>query len=161
MIIEIIQAFMVKIMDNGLGTFKSIYLNKEKYFFGALFSAFSTYFYLIGVKQVTSDSGWLTIGVMTFATFVGTYWPGIFIRKIERDKLYIFEVTASSLEDGKKFADELRELNLAVKTTISYDSDMIKVLTCKVYCATKHESSMVNELIPEEFRYHVYVPIEY
>ena len=160
MIIQIVQAFLVKIMDNSLGTFKTIYLNKEKYFFGAMFSAFSTFFYLIGVQQVAKDSGWLTISVMTFATFIGTYLPGFFIKRIERDKLWIFEITASSLEEGKKFADEIRELNIAVKTTVSYDSDMNKVLTCKTYCSTKHESRIINELIPQKFHYHVYVPIE-
>lgn len=161
MIIEIVQAFIVKIMDNGLGTFKTIYLNKEKYLLGALFSSLSTFFYLLGVVQVAKDSGFISIVTMCVATFVGTYLPGIFLKKTERDKLYIFEITASSLKEGKEFADSLRELNIAVKTDTARDSDLNKVLSCKAYCNNKNESRIVKELIPENFRHHVYVPLEY
>lgn len=160
MIIQIVQAFIVKIMDNGLGTFKSIYLNKEKYFLGALFSALSTFFYLVGVVQVAKDSSYISIITMCIATFIGTLIPGLLIKKTERDKLWIFEITASSMEEGKEFADTLRELNIAVKTEISYDSDKIKVLSCKSYCNTKEESKIVKSLIPDSFHHHVYVPIQ-
>ena len=140
MIVEIIKAFIVKILDNGLGTFKTIYLQREKYLTGALFNAFSTFFYLLGVVQVAKSNTMFSIISMCVATFIGTYLPGIFIKHSERDKLYIYEITAASLESGKEFADSIRECNIAVKTNISYDSDMEKVLTCKTYCSNKEES---------------------
>lgn len=159
MIIEIVQAFMTKIMDNGLGTFKSIYLNKEQYFRGALFAAASTFFYLVGVKQVVTG-GWVVIGVMTLATFVGTLLPGIFIKRTQRDRLWIFEITASSMEAGKEFADTLRELNLAVKTEKVRNSDLNKVLSCSIYCNSKDESRIVKNLLPKDFKRNILVPIE-
>ena len=95
MIIEIAQAFIVKIMDNGLSTFKSIYQNKEKFLLSAIFAAASQFFYLVGVRQVTSSNGVIIICTMTFATFVGTLFPGLFIKKIEKDKPWTFKITAS------------------------------------------------------------------
>jgi hypothetical protein len=160
MILGFIQAFVVKSMDNGLSTFKSIYINKEKYFLGAVYSTLSTLFYLIGVKQVANDSGYVTIVAMTIATFISTYLPGIYLKRKERDKLYIFEITASSLDAGKEFADTLRELNIPVKTDTVRDTELIKVLSCKAYCSTKDESRIVKSLIPEDFHHHAYASIE-
>lgn len=161
MIIEILQAFFVKIMDNGLSTFKSIYQNKEKYIISALFASASQFFYLVGVKQVASGSGYVIISVMTFATFIGTLLPGIFMKKIEKDKPWTFEITASSFDKGIEFADELRKLDLDVKTTVSYDTEVIKVISCKVKCSTKEHSRKVMKLLPDDFEYEVTVPLQF
>lgn len=160
MIIEILKAFVLKALDNSLGTCKTIYLQKEKYLIGGLFNAFSTFFYLLGVVQITKGNSIFSILSMCLATFLGTYIPGVLIKRSEKDKLYIYEITANTLEDGKIFADAIRELNIAIKTNTSYDTEMNKVLTCKVYCSNKQESKIVIDNISKDFHYHAYVPIE-
>ena len=155
----IIQAFFLKLIDNGLGTLKTIYIQKEKYTLSALFNAASTFFYLIAIVQVAKSNDIFSIIAMCVATFLGTLIPGLLIKKSERDKLYIYEITASDLEMGKIFADELRDTNIAIHSHTTYDEDMNKVLICKVYCSTKKESRIVDMLIPDEFRYHIYVPV--
>jgi hypothetical protein len=100
-----------------------------------------------------------SIIAMCAATFLGTLIPGIIIKKSERDKLFIYEITTSDLEEGKMFADELRDTNIAIRSHTTYDEDMNKVLVCKVYCSTKRESKIVDMLIPNSFRYHIYVPV--
>lgn len=153
-------AFILKILDNGLSTAKTIYINKEKYVLGALLNAFSTFFYLVAIVQLTKDNSLESIIAMCVATFIGTYLPGVLIKKSERDKLWIFDITASSLDEGKEFADIIREHNIAIKSYSSYDKDMNKVLSCKIYCSTKTESRIVNKFIPNNFKYNVYVPLE-
>lgn len=159
MILEIIVAFVLKTLDNCFSTFKTILLQKEKYSLGALFNAIGTFFYLVAVVQVAKSDNFYSIVAMCIATFVGTYLPGLLVKKSERDKLYIFDITADTLMNGKKFADAVRKENIAIKTFKSYDSEMNKVLTCKVYCSTKDESKRITEVIPKTFKYHVYVPI--
>lgn len=153
-------AFILKILDNGLSTAKTIYINKERYVLGALLNAFSTFFYLVAIVQLTKDNSLESIIAMCVATFIGTYLPGVLIKKSERDKLWIFDITASSFEEGKEFADIIREHNIAIKSYSSYDKDMNKVLSCKIYCSTKTESRIVNKFIPNKFKYNVYVPLE-
>lgn len=157
---EPIIAFILKILDNGLSTAKTIYINKEKYFLGALLNAFSAFFYLVAIVQLTKSNSLESIIAMCVATFIGTYLPGILIKKSERDKLWIFDVTANSFNEGKEFADKIRELNIAIKTYSSYDTEMNKVLSCKVYCSSKFESKLVNRTIPKDFKYNIYVPLE-
>lgn len=159
MITEVIISFVLKAIDNALGTFKTIYLQKERYVLGAIFNSFATFFYLMAIVQVAKSNNIYSIIAMCVATFIGTYLPGLFIKKSERDKLYIFDITADDFSTGKTFADVIRSKNIAIKTTVSYDTEMNKVLSCKVYCSTKKESKTVNKLIPEKFKYHVYVPL--
>lgn len=160
LLIEILKAFFLKAIDNSFSTFKTIYLQKEEYLIGSIFNSVGTFFYLLGVVQIAKSNGLASILSMCVATFIGTYIPGLIIKKSERDKLYIYEITASSFNEGKDFADTVRECNIAVKTNISYDSEKSKVLTCKTYCSTKYESKIVNKLIPQHFHYHIYTPLE-
>lgn len=155
----IFQAFMLKLVDNVLSTLKTIFIQKEKYILGALSNAFSTLFYLIAIVQVAKSNDIFSIIAMCVATFLGTLIPGILVKKSERDRLYIYEITTSNLEEGKMFADEVRDTNIAIRSYSSYDEDMNKVLICKVYCSTKEESRILDTLIPNSFRYHIYVPV--
>lgn len=156
---QILYSFILKMLDNFLSTAKTISINKEKYFLGALFNAVSTFFYLVAIVQLTKANSLHSIIAMCVATFIGTYLPGLMLKKSERDKLFIFDVTADTLERGKEFADIVRDNNIAIKTYSSYDSEMNKVLSCKIYSLTRSESKVINSLIPKEFKYHVYVPL--
>lgn len=157
---EILIAFVLKTLDNALSTAKTIYISKEKYFLGSLFNAFACFFYLIAIVQMTKDSSFKSILAMCVATFVGSFIPGILFKKSERDKLYIFDITSHTLEAGIAFADKIRQHDLAIKTFKSYDSRMNETLSCKIYCATKEESKLVNQMIDKKFKYHIYIPIE-
>lgn len=154
-----IQVFIFKLIDNVLATCKTIFINKEKYLLGAIFNSLSTFFYLIAIVEITKSNSMLSIISMCVATFIGTILPGYIIKKSERDKLYIYDITADDIEKGKQFADDIKKLNIPIRTNSSYNNETIKVLTCMIYCSTKEESKLVNELIPSGFKYNISVPI--
>lgn len=155
---EILLVFILKIIDNILATAKTIYINKEKYVIASLFNAFSTFFYLILIVQIAKSNDIKSIIAMCVATFIGTYLPGVLIKKSEREKLFIFDITSDTLETGKQFADEIRDNNIAITTYSARDKHMNKVLTCKVYCRTKEESRIVKELLNPNFKYNIDIP---
>lgn len=157
---EILAVFLMKTIDNALSTAKTIFINKEKYMTGAILNGLSTFFYLIAIVQITKSNSLLSIISMCIATILGTYLPGFILKKSERDKLFIFDITADDFENGKVFADAVRNTNIAIKSYITYDDDLNKVLSCKIYCINKNESTIINNLIPKTFRYNVYVPLE-
>lgn len=156
---EIILVFTLKLIDNGLSTVKTIYMQKEKYLTSAIFNALSTFFYLVAIVQISKSNNLFSIVSMCIATFIGTYLPGIVIKKSEGDKLFIFDITTDNLEEGKLFADKIRELKIPIKTYSSYDSDMNKVLTCKIYCSTKLDSQNVLDTMPDTFKYYIHLPL--
>lgn len=160
---EILFAFALKMIDNIFSTAKTIYISKERYLAGSLLNAIATFFYLVAIVQITKDNSLLSIFAMCLATFIGTYLPGIFIKRNERDKLYIFDITANNLKNGIAFADAIRRANLPINTHTTYDSGMTKTLVCKIFCETKEESKEVLKLLKKypEFKYNVCTPIDY
>lgn len=159
---DILFAFTLKMIDNIFSTAKTIYISKEKYLIGSILNAAATFFYLVAIVQITKDNSLMSIFAMCLATFIGTYLPGILIKQNEKDKLYIFDITANDLFSGIDFADDIRELGLAINTHKTYDSGMTKTLACKIFCETKEESRMVVELLNARphFKYNVCVPID-
>lgn len=163
--IDLLITFTLKILDNSLSTTKTIYLSKEKYMQGALFAAFSTFFYLMAMTRVLKSDSLAGIIAMCIATLLGTYLPGRLIKRSEKDKLYIFDITSNTIETGNKLADELRDANIAIRTELVYNSKMEKTLATKAYCDTREESKQViNALNSKEYKksikWHVYTPLE-
>lgn len=156
---EILIVFLLKLIDNTLGTMKNIYLARGKFFFSSLLAALSTTIYMIAVVRMAKSDGMLSIIAICAATFIGTLVPGLAVKKSEKEKLYIFDITADNMRSGKEFADILRSANIAIKTSIVYDKMMIKTLSINAYCTNREESKMVNEIISPNFKYNVYTPM--
>ena len=158
---ELITTFILKLLDQAINTSKSIFIAKERYLLGSILNAISNFFYFIVIVRVAKSDDITTILAICLATFIGTYASGKLIRKQEGDRLYIFRATSDNLENGIKFADTIRDNNIAIHTTTGYDKSMNKTLFCEIYCTTKEESRIVTNLIPCEFKYHIQNPIDW
>jgi len=155
---EILVAFVLKMMDNALGTAKTIFLSKGKYHLGAFFSAFSTFFYLLAILHIAKSNNIYSIIAMCVATYIGTYIPGVIIKRTERDNLYIFHVTADNFDNAIVFKENILDENLAIQDYISYKDD-VKTIAFEIYCKTKKESKKVKDLIPRSFKYYINSPL--
>lgn len=157
---EIITAFFLKIIDNSLSTVKTVHVAKSSYFIGGLFGAAASVFYYIAIRQVANSNSWESIAAMAFATFLGIWGPGVLIEKRKKDAVYTYQVLAPSFEEGIEFADLVRSKNLTVHTQIVYSHDIQKTINCHIYCKTKEQSNMVDQLIPDHFMFHTYKTIK-
>lgn len=157
----IITSFLLKLLDNTLSTMKSIFLQKGKYMLSAILNAGSAFFYMVAMKNVITNDSFGGILAMVLATFLGSIIPSTLINKLEKDKLYIFEVTSNSFEEGVKFADEVRKYDIPIKTLVAYNEGTEKVLSCKIYCSSKTESLLIKNIIPKQFKYNAYTPREF
>lgn len=156
-----IMTFVCKIIDNALSTLKSMFLHKGNYLISSLFNAGSTFFYMVAIVNSIKDNSLWSITAMCVATFLGSYLPARMVAKMEEDKLYIYDITSNSFEEGIRLADEIRELNIPVKTSITYNSNLEKVLEIKAFCSTKNESLIIKDITNDEFKYHAYIAKEY
>lgn len=156
---EILIVFLLKLLDNTLGTMKNICLTREKFFFSSLLAALSTTVYMIAVVRMAKSNDILSIIAICVATFIGTLIPGVVFKRSEKEKLYIFDITADNMSNGEEFVGILRNANITTQTTIVYDNMMIKTLSIKAYCINKSESTIVNEFIYPTFKYNVYSPM--
>jgi len=156
---EILIVFILKLIDNTLNTMKNMFLIKEKFLVSSLLAALSTAVYMVTVMKMSKSDGIISIIAIFAATFIGTLIPGVAAKKAEKDKLYIYDITADNIKNGKKFADILREANIATKTSIAYNNEMDKTLSIQAYCSNRIESRMVNENMSPAFKYNVYAPM--
>lgn len=156
---EILIVFILKLIDNTLNTMKNIFLIKEKFLVSSLLAALSTAVYMVTLMKMAKSDGIISIIAIFAATFIGTLIPGVAVKKTEKDKLYIYDITADNINNGKEFADILREANIATKTSIAYNTEMDKTLSIQAYCSSRDESRMINENISPAFKYNVYAPM--
>lgn len=148
----------MKFADCSLGTMKTVFLCKEKYFISAILNSISAALFIFVADAMANSPGDMKMLIaldVFLANLLGGYFPPKLLDRVEADRLFVYVVTSNTFEDGKAFADQLRELNIAVATTIAYDTDLNKVLTCKCYANTKNESKMIEDNIPDTFKHHI------
>lgn len=162
MTVELLIMFFLKLLDCTFGTLKNIFLFKNKHFWSALVFTISTYFYLTMLVSLSRNDSVAAKLLICLATFLGTYIPSKSMHKLDKrhDRLYIFDITSDTIENGKAWADHMRQRDLALKTDKARDQNMNKVLSIKIYCETRAQSKMVKALIPKEFNYNAYIPFE-
>ncbi|MGL4655944.1 MAG: hypothetical protein ACRCWM_08675 [Sarcina sp.] len=154
-----ILGFTLKLIDNILGTMKTVYVGRGKFFQGAIIKSISEIFYSLMVIKLAKDGSYAFIMATCMATFIGTLIAGYIVRRNERERLYNFDITCDTLENGINFADEIRSKGIDIKTYICYNNN-IKTLSCNIYCKTKRDSSVVFDVIEnyKGFKYNAVVP---
>lgn len=144
--------FVLKLLDCTFNTIKTVYMYKNKYMLSAVFNTVSNIFYLIAIVQIArATDGMYGIIAVALATFLGTWAPAAFLKKIEPDKLYVYEITSTTMEDGKEYADFLMDNNIPVKTNKTY-AKRNKALTIKVFSESKANSTFIEDTIPDGFK---------
>ena len=86
------------------------------------------------------------------ATFLGNYFPPVVIKKLEKDKLFVYEITADTFERSLNFAETLRELNIPVNTTKIRDKYGERNLTCTCYAVSKEISNIILANTDDTFK---------
>ena len=149
------ELFILKLLDGVLGTVKSIFMLKNKGFLSALANGVSSFFYftmMVKLIKVNSTSG---IILISCATFLGTYIPILIAERMEKEKVYVFNITPDTNETGKDFADQVRDTNIPVLTYKGYNKSMELVLCCKIFSQSKEQSRLIENMMPENFKYHI------
>jgi len=83
---EILIVFILKLIDNMLNTMKNIFLIKERFLVSSLLAALSTAVYMVMVMKMAKTDGVISIITIFAATFIGTFIPGVAVKKTEKKK---------------------------------------------------------------------------
>lgn len=159
-LINCLIIFAFTILNNIFATCRTIFVAKEKYWLSSFAAGISCLFSSLALMKAVSSGNIIEISGMCIGTFIGNLIPGIIIKKTEKEKMYIFDITSDSLESGLQFAENIRELNIPIRTTKVHNMQNEKTIVCKIYCQSKEESKIVKENIPKTFVWTVHVPID-
>lgn len=147
--------FLIKLVDCAFNVFKTIFVCKDKYFAAAVCASLSVVAFVYASQQ-TGEFAYIAIFL---ATFLGNYLPPKVLNYLDRDKVFVYEVTSKNLETGKAFADKLRSYNLQVSTNVCFNHEQQKVIAFKVYSKSKTTSKLIEKSIPANFNYNVTTPL--
>lgn len=149
------ELFLYKLLDCTFSTLKTILLYKNRKFLSAILNSMATFVYLTMMVKLVKDNNLVSVLLITLATFIGTYFPALLLERLEGDKVWIFNITPDTNENGKVFADKIRENNLPILTYKGFNDNKEPVLCSKVFSETKATSKLIESLIPDNFKYHI------
>ena len=88
-IINLIVVFVIKVVDNILGTSKTLLIQKNKSFLASLSAVISQVIFYKLIDAVSSGDGDLMIYVIAIASGIGTYLALFISNKFSKDRTYV------------------------------------------------------------------------
>lgn len=148
----------MKFADCSLGTLKTVFLVKNKFFVSSILNSLSAALFIFvadAMANATADQKMLIAAVVFLANLTGGYLPPKLVSKFEEDRLFVYSVISPSFEAGVRFADKIRELNMPISTTVTYDKQLNKVLECRVRSRNRDESRIIEKYLEDGYRFHI------
>lgn len=140
--------FIIKVLDNALGTAKTILIQKNKCFLAGIALAVSNFIYFKLTKNIVAAEGDLALYVVAIASGVGCWLAVGFDNRFSKEKTYVNVIMSDDMEEMKKFRDFLAGHKITNVAMDTYTRDWSrKTLTISAYAETKQQSKLIDEYI--------------
>lgn len=151
--------FIIKFLDCALGSLKTVFLVKNKFFISSTCNSLAAVLFIfvadIMANAPIESKFWIAMAVF-LANLTGGYIPPKIVKMLEQDKLFLYVITPTDIISGQKLADILKESGIAVTTDIAYDKYVNKVLKVTAYSTSKQESEIINMYLEKNnYKYHI------
>ena len=147
-IIKMAVLFGAKVLDNALGTAKTILVQNNKSFLAGVSLALSNFIYFKLTKDVVMAEGNTELYIIAVASAVGCWLAIFFNNRLSKDKTYINVIMSDDMEEMKKLRDFLAENKITNVASDTYTRDWSrKTLTISAYAETKAQSILIDEYI--------------
>lgn len=147
-IIYLVALFMAKVVDNALGTTKTIMIQRSRWVIAGFAVILSDFIYFSITKRVVSDDNSLAMLVVAIAGGVGCSLACFVNEKLSKDRTYVNVIMSDDLKEMKNLRDFLAKHHI---TNVAADSYTLnwndKTITITAYAETKAESRLINEFI--------------
>ena len=142
--------FFTKVLDNALGTAKTIFIQKNKTFLAGIALAISNFLYFKLTKNIVASEGDLALYIVSLASGVGCWLAIWFDNRFSKDKTYINVIMSDDLEEMKKLRDFLAAHKIRNIAMDTYTRDWSrKTLTINAYAETKQQSKLIDAYIDQ------------
>lgn len=144
------QSFVLKLIDSILSTLKNILMIKGKGLLSSIVNGLATFSYMLIIVDMKNAI------LVSLATTIGQAFTFLITNKIEKDKVWVFDVSPKTKEIGKQLADKIREQNIPIKTYLAYNSNKQEILCSKIYSNSKAESRLIESFLNNDVTYSVH-----
>lgn len=148
-ILGLVVIFIIKVVDNMLGTSKTILTQKNKAFLAALTVVVSQVIFYKLIDAVASAEGDLTMYVVAVASGVGTYIAIKINEKLSKERTFVNVILSDNKEAMEEFVNFLRENKITNLVTDAYTKDWGKTIAITAYAETKAQSRLLDKFILE------------
>ena len=147
-IIYLVALFIAKVVDNALGTTKTIMIQRSRWVIAGFAVIVSDFIYFWITKKVVSTDNSIAMLVVAVAGGVGCSLACFVNEKLSKDRTYVNVIMSDDLEEMKHFRDFLAKhhiTNVAADSyTLNWDA---KTISITAYPETKAESRLINDYI--------------
>ena len=140
--------FLAKVLDNALGTARTIFVQRNKPLLAGLALAVSNFIYFWITKKIVSADGNAALLIVSTAGGVGCWLAVIVSNRLSKDRTYVNVIMSDNKEAMQHLRDFLAEHHITNVAADSYTRDWnTKTITVTAYAETKAQSRLINEYI--------------
>ena len=140
--------FVAKMMDNALGTAKTILVQRNRCLLAGIALALSNYIYSCITRNIVTTDSNLAILVVSIASGVGCCLAVALNNRLSRERTFVNVIMSDDLDAMRQFRDFLAEHHITNVAADSYTLDWsVKTITITAYAETKEESMLINRYI--------------
>lgn len=148
-ILNLVLLFVIKVIDNILGTSKTILIQQNKGILAALSVVISQIIFYKLIDAVGDSENDLTMYVVSIASGFGTYLAVKLNDKFSKEKTYVNVILSDNREAMEELLGYLRKNKITNLTTDAYTKDWKKTLSITAYAETKEQSKLLDKYIAE------------
>ena len=140
--------FFAKMLDNALGTAKTILVQRNRCILAGIALALSNYIYFCITRNIVTTDSDLAIIVVSVASGVGCCLAMALNNKLSKERTFVNVIMSDDLEAMQQFRDFLAKHHITNVAADSYTLDWsVKTITVTAYAETKEESMLINRYI--------------
>ena len=144
---NLVFLFIVKVIDNILGTSKTILIQKNKGVLAALSVVISQIIFYKLIDAVGNSDSDLTMYVIAIASGVGTYLAVKLNDKFSKERTFVNVILSDNKEAMEDLREYLKEHKITNLATDAYTKDWNKTIAITAYAETKEESKLLDNYI--------------
>lgn len=142
--------FFAKMLDNALGTAKTILVQRNRCILAGIALALSNYIYFCITRNIVTTDSDLAILVVSVASGVGCWLAMALNNRLSKDKTYVNVIMSDDKEAMQQLRDFLAKHHITNVAADSYTLDWnTKTITITAYAETKQQSMLINRYIEE------------
>jgi len=146
-VLNLLVLFVVKVIDNILGTSKTILVQQNKGVLAAVTVVISQIIFYKLIDAVGDSDSDLTMYAIAVASGVGTYLAVKLNDKFSKERTFVNVILSDNREAMEELRDYLREHKITNLATEAFTKEWEKTIAITAYAETKEESRLLDEYI--------------
>lgn len=143
---NLIQLFVLKMVDTIINSGKTIFLIRGQKFLSALSQAISNIFYVILMSKLMKSTDPASIAVTSLAMFIGQYLSQWVAEEFSKCKVYKVSATAKNTLVGEMVMDALNNADLDFRV-LEAKGRKTKTYVIDIFCHTKEETKAARQIL--------------